>query len=235
MLLRVIIGVIPMVEILPSILAADFARLGEEISKVERAGASVLHVDVMDGHFVHNISIGIPVVESIRKVTKLQLDTHLMISDADAYIPQFVRAGADRVLVHQEACPHLDHTLRLIHGEGAKAGVVLNPATPISTLSEVLELVDQVLIMSVNPGAGGQSFIPYALRKVQALAWRRKELGLNFLIEIDGGVGLENAADITRAGCDWLVAGSSVFHTPDSGQAFLDLQKAAREGTLVRV
>jgi ribulose-phosphate 3-epimerase len=224
-----------MVEILPSILAADFARLGEEISKVERAGASALHVDVMDGHFVPNISIGLPVMESIRKYTKLFLETHLMISDPDTYAPQFIKAGAKCVLVHQEACTHLDHTLRTIRGEGAEAGVVINPATPISTLSEVLDMVDEVLVMSVNPGAGGQSFIPNALRKVQALAWKRKELGLHFRIEIDGGVGLENAGDITRAGCDWLVAGSSIFHTPDAGQAFVDLQRVAREGALVRV
>jgi len=224
-----------MVEIFPSILAADFARLGEEISKVEKAGASTLHVDVMDGHFVSNISIGLPVVESIRRFTRLTLETHLMISDPDTYVPQFVRAGSNRVLVHQEACVHLDHTIRTIRGEGAQAGVVINPATPISTLSEVLDMVDEVLVMSVNPGAGGQTFIPNALRKIQALAWKRKELGLNFTIEIDGGVGLENAAEITRAGCDWLVAGSSVFHTPDAGQAFLELQRVAREGTLVRV
>jgi len=224
-----------MVEILPSILSADFARLGEEIAKVERAGASILHVDVMDGHFVPNISIGIPVVESIRKATRLKLDVHLMISDPDKYAPEFIRAGADHVLVHQEACLHLDRTLRMIRSEGALAGVVLNPATPISALSEVLSLVDHVLIMSVNPGFGGQAFIPNALHKIQALARRRKELGLNFAIEIDGGVSVENAGEITRAGCDWLVAGSSVFHTPDAGAAFRDLERVAREATLARV
>lgn len=224
-----------MIEILPSILAADFARLGEEIAKVERAGATILHVDVMDGHFVPNISIGIPVVEAIRKVTKLKLDVHLMISDADKYAPEFIQAGADYLLVHQEACRHLDRTLRMIRSEGGRPGVVLNPATPISMLSEVLDLVDHVLIMSVNPGFGGQAFIPNALRKVQALAWRRKELGLNFAIEIDGGVGRENAGDIARAGCDWLVAGSSIFHTPDAAQAFIELQRAARDAVLLKV
>jgi ribulose-phosphate 3-epimerase len=224
-----------MVEILPSILAADFARLGEEIAKVEQAGASMLHVDVMDGHFVPNISLGFPVIESIRKITRLKLDVHLMISDPDRYGHEFIRAGADHVLVHQEVCPHLDRTLRMIRDEGALAGVVLNPSTPISTLSEVLDLVDHVLIMSVNPGFGGQSFIPNALKKIKALAWKRKELGLDFAIEIDGGVALDNVAEIVRAGCDWLVAGSSVFHTPDPGAAFRQMERAAREATLVKV
>jgi ribulose-phosphate 3-epimerase len=224
-----------MVEILPSILAADFARLGEEIAKVEQAGASMLHVDVMDGHFVPNISLGFPVIESIRKITRLKLDVHLMISDPDRYGHEFIRAGADHVLVHQEVCPHLDQTLRMIRDEGALAGVVLNPSTPISTLSEVLDLVDHVLIMSVNPGFGGQSFIPNALKKIKALAWKRKELGLDFAIEIDGGVALDNVAEIVRAGCDWLVAGSSVFHTPDPGAAFRQMERAAREATLVKV
>jgi ribulose-phosphate 3-epimerase len=224
-----------MIEVLPSILSADFARLGEDVAKVERAGATMLHVDVMDGHFVPNISIGIPVVESLRKATKLKLDVHLMISDPDKYVGDFIKAGADYVLVHQEACIHLDRTLRLIRSEGGRPGVVLNPATPISTISEVLDLVDHVLIMSVNPGFGGQAFIPNALKKVQALAWRRKELGLNFHIEIDGGVSKENAGEITRAGCEWLVAGSSVFHTSDPGRAFSDLQRIARDAVLVKV
>jgi ribulose-phosphate 3-epimerase len=224
-----------MVEILPSILAADFARLGEEIAKVEQAGASILHVDVMDGHFVPNISLGFPVIESIRKITRLQMNVHLMISDPDRYAHEFIHAGAKHLLVHQEVCPHLDRTLRLIRDEGALAGVVLNPSTPISTLSEVLDLVDCVLIMSVNPGFGGQSFIPNALKKIKALAWKRKELGLDFAIEIDGGVALDNVAEIVRAGCDWLVAGSSVFHTPDPGAAFVEMQRTAREATLIKV
>jgi len=224
-----------MVEVLPSILSADFARLGEDVARVERAGASVLHVDVMDGHFVPNISIGLPVVESLRKATKLKLDVHLMIADADKYSPAFIQAGADRILVHQEACPHLDRTLRMIQGEGAAAGVVLNPGTPVSTLSEVLGVVDQVLIMSVNPGFGGQKFIPNALHKIRALAQSRKELGLDFVIEIDGGVSLENAAEIVRAGCDWLVAGSSIFHTDDPGATFQHMQRQARDANLAKV
>ena len=223
-----------MIEILPSLLASDFAHLGEEIAKVERAGASILHVDVMDGHFVPNFAIGIPMVESMRKITRLKLNVHLMISDPDRYAPEFIKAGADHVLVHQEACLHLDRTLRMIRSEGALAGVVLNPSTPVSTLSEVFDLVDHVLVMSVNPGFGGQHFIPNALRKIQALVWKRKELGLNFAIEIDGGVALDNAADIVRAGCDWLVAGTSIFHTPDAAAAFRELERTAREATLAR-
>lgn len=224
-----------MVEILPSILAADFACLGEEIAKVEKAGAAILHVDVMDGHFVPNLSLGIPVVRSIRKVTKLQLNVHLMITDPDRFAPEFIQAGADHVLVHQEACTHLDRTLRMIHQEGALAGVVINPATPLTVLSEVLDLVGEVLVMSVNPGFGGQHFIPNTLKKVQALAWKRKELGLDFAIGIDGGVELHNAPDIARAGCDWLVAGTSIFHSSGASQAFIEMQRAAREATLARV
>src|SRR5919199_1663801 len=155
-----------MVEILPSILSADFARLGEEIQKVERGGASILHVDIMDGHFVPNLTIGPPVVKSIRKITRLTLDVHLMVSDPDKYAPVFIEAGADQVLVHYEAATHLDRTLRMIQSEGARAGVVLNPATPVWVLQDVLDLADYVLIMSVNPGFGGQKFIPNALNKV---------------------------------------------------------------------
>ena len=224
-----------MVEILPSILAANFACLGEEISKVEHAGASILHVDVMDGHFVPNLSLGIPVVESIRKVTKLQLNVHLMITDPDRFAPEFIQAGADHVLVHQEACTHLDRTLRMIRQEGALPGVVINPGTPVTVLSEILELAGEVLVMSVNPGFGGQHFIPNTFKKVQALAQWRKELGLDFAIGIDGGVEAHNTGDIVRAGCDWLVAGTSIFHTPDAAEAFLGLQRTAREATLARV
>lgn len=224
-----------MVEILPSILAADFSRLGEEIARVERGGVSVLHLDVMDGHFVPNLTLGPPVVESIRKVTKLTLDVHLMITDPDFFAPVFIQAGADRVLVHQEACRNLDRTLRMIQSEGAAAGVVINPATPVSTLSEVLDVADYVLVMSVNPGFGGQQFIPNALNKIRALDRIRRERRLPFHIQIDGGVTLENLGDVVRAGCDWIVAGSTIFHSVDAEATVRQMQQIAREATGVRV
>jgi ribulose-phosphate 3-epimerase len=224
-----------MVEILPSILSADFARLADEIAKVEGAGVRMLHVDVMDGHFVPNITLGPPVIRSIRKVTKLTLDCHLMITDPDSYIGPLVEAGADQLSVHQEVCPHLDRTLRAIQIEGARAGVVLNPATPVSTLDDVLDVVDYVLVMSVNPGFGAQQFIPNALRKVRALAMRRRELGLQFAIEIDGGVSLDNLGDVVRAGCDWIVAGSSIFGSADPATTVTRMQQAARDATAVHV
>ncbi len=177
-----------MVEILPSILAADFARLGEQVKQLETAGCHMLHVDVMDGHFVPNLTLGPPVVESLRKITHLKLDVHLMIEDPDKFAPVFIKAGADQVSVHQEVCPHLDRTLHMIKEEGARAGVVINPSTPVSTLDEVLDVADYVLVMSVNPGFGGQKFIPNALRKVRQLKARKKERGLHFSIEIDGGI-----------------------------------------------
>lgn len=224
-----------MIEIIPSILAADFARLGEEIERVERGGVSMLHVDIMDGHFVPNITIGPPVVRSIRSVTRLRLDVHLMIADPDRYAPVFIEAGADQVSVHQETCPHLDSTLRMIQREGARAGVVLNPATPLSLLEDVLGLADYVLIMSVNPGFGGQQFIPHALDKVRRLARWRRELGLALPIEIDGGITKENLADAVRAGCDWIVTGSSIFHTPDPASTTLEMRQIAAEATAIRV
>lgn len=229
------IGSPRMPEILPSILSADFARLGEEIAKVERAGISMLHVDIMDGHFVPNLTIGPPVVESIRKVTRLTLDVHLMVSDPDKYAPVFIQAGADQVLVHQEVCPHLDRTLRMIQSEGARAGVVLNPATPVTTLADVLDVADYVLIMSVNPGFGGQRFISNALRKVRTLDAWRKERGLHLPIEIDGGVSLENLGDVIRAGVDWVVAGSTIFHSEDPEATVRQMQQTAREALSVRV
>ncbi|MBS1873372.1 MAG: ribulose-phosphate 3-epimerase [Acidobacteria bacterium] len=224
-----------MAEILPSILSADFTRLAEEIAKVEKAGISILHLDVMDGHFVPNLTIGPPVVSSIRKITKLKLDVHLMITDPDKYAPIFIEAGADQVSVHQEVCPHLDRTLRMIQSEGAKAGVVLNPSTPVATLADVLDVTDYVLIMSVNPGFGGQRFIPNALRKVRALDALRKESGLQFAIEIDGGVNLENLGDVVRAGVDWVVAGSLVFHSSDPEATVRQMQQLARQALTVSV
>jgi ribulose-phosphate 3-epimerase len=223
-----------MVQIVPSILSADFARLGEEIQRVERAGATMLHVDVMDGHFVPNLTVGPPVVESIRKITKLTLDVHLMISDPDKYAPIFIEAGADQISVHQEACPHLDATLRAIQAKGKLAGVVINPATPAALLEDVLGLADYVLVMSVNPGFGGQEFIPQSLDKVRALDRRRKELGLNYAIEIDGGVNLDNVGEIVRAGCDWLVSGASIFHSGDSGATLAHMRAIARKAVTVR-
>jgi ribulose-phosphate 3-epimerase len=224
-----------MVEIVPSILAADFARLGEEIARVERGGATMLHLDVMDGHFVPNFTIGPPVVESIRRITRCRLDVHLMIEDPDTYAPVFIQAGANQVSVHQEACRHLHRTLRMIQSQGALAGVVLNPATPVALLDDILDVADYVLIMSVNPGFGGQQFIPRALDKVRELDRRRQERRLRLLLEIDGGITLDNVADAVRAGCDWIVTGSSVFHTPDPASAVAQMRRAAEEATAVRV
>jgi ribulose-phosphate 3-epimerase len=205
-----------MIEIVPSILSADFARLADEIARVERGGAKMLHVDVMDGHFVPNITIGPPVVESIRKATHLHLDCHLMIEDPDRYAAAFVDAGANSVSVHYEACRHLDGTLGTIRGKGAMAGVVLNPATPVAVLEDVLEVADYVLLMSVNPGFGGQKLIPYVLNKVRKLHEMRQDKKLALSIEIDGGVHRENLAEVVRAGCDWVVTGSAIFHSSDA-------------------
>jgi ribulose-phosphate 3-epimerase len=224
-----------MPQIVPSILSADFARLAEEIGRVERAGVELLHVDIMDGHFVPNLTMGPPVVESIRKITKLKLDLHLMIEDPDTYAPMFIQAGADLISVHQEACRNLDRTLRMIRSEGARPGVVLNPATPISVLEDVLYLVDHVLIMSVNPGFGGQEFIPRSLDKIRALAGIRRRERLDFAIEIDGGVSRDNVETIVRAGCDWLVAGSAVFHSADPGATVIEMQHLAAEATSIRI
>jgi ribulose-phosphate 3-epimerase len=223
-----------MAELFPSILASDFARLGEQVRAVESAGVTALHCDVMDGHFVPNMSIGPPVVASLRKFTRLTLDVHLMITDADRYAPVFIEAGADCVSVHQEACPHLDRTLKMIQGEGAKAGVVLNPATPLTTLEYVLEYCDYVLLMSVNPGYGGQRFIPFVLDKVRRLKELRERLHFGFAIEIDGGITLDNVGVVVEAGADWIVAGSSVFGDPDPASAVRRLSEAARSAGNLR-
>lgn len=224
-----------MIEIIPSILSADFARLGEEIGRAERGGASILHVDIMDGHFVPNLTMGPPVVESIRKVTPLKLDVHLMITDPDRYAPEFIKAGADSISVHQEVCAHLDRTIGMIQSEGALAGVVINPATPVSSLEDILHAVDYVLLMSVNPGFGGQKFIPRVLDKARKLAQMRAERRLRFRIEIDGGINRDNLADAVRAGCEWIVTGSSVFHTPDPAATVAEMRQIAEGAMAIRV
>ena len=223
-----------MVEIVPSILSADFARLAEEIARVERGGARMLHLDVMDGHFVPNLTIGPPVVESIRKITRAHLDVHLMIENPERFVPSFAQAGANSISVHYEACRHLDAVLGLIRSEGAAAGIVLNPATPISVLQDVLEVADYVLLMSVNPGFGGQTLIPYVLDKVRQLDGLRKEKRLALPIEIDGGVHRENLAEVVRAGCDWIVTGSAVFHSPDPEATVRDLREIAAHATAIQ-
>jgi ribulose-phosphate 3-epimerase len=223
-----------MVEILPSILAADFARLGEQILALEAAGCRTIHLDVMDGHFVPNLTMGPPVIESLRKITKMTFDVHLMIADPDRFAPVFIQAGADQVLVHQETCPHLDRTLRMIQSEGARAGVAINPATPVAMLDEVLDVADYVLIMSVNPGFGGQRFIRNSIEKVRQLGLKKRDRGLQFPIEIDGGISKENVAEAVHAGVEWVVAGSSIFHTVNPAAAFEEMQKLAQAGNVVR-
>lgn len=224
-----------MVELAPSILSADFSRLGEQVRAAAEGGGTVIHVDVMDGHFVPNITIGPLVVKSLRKVTELPLDCHLMIENPDQYIPEFVEAGADWISVHQEACRHLNRTLQLIRSHDAQAGVVLNPATPVETLNEVLDMVDYVLVMSVNPGFGAQKFIPATLRKVRRLAELRSQRGLSYRIEIDGGIALDTVTEVVRAGAEILVAGNAVFGQGDPKSNAQKLLKAATEATLQRV
>lgn len=223
-----------MIEIVPSILSADFARLADEIARVERGGASLLHLDVMDGHFVPNLTIGPPVVESIRNTTRLHLDVHLMIENPERYAKSFVDAGANSVSVHYEACRHLDGTLGIIRDAGALAGVVLCPATPVSVLEDVLEVADYVLLMSVNPGFGGQKLIPYVLEKVRKLDRMRQEKKLALPIEIDGGVNRDNLAEVVRAGCDWIVTGSAVFHSPDPEATVREMRQIAANATAVQ-
>ena len=195
----------------PSVLAADFSRLAEEAAKVERAGAPYLHLDVMDGLFVPSISFGMPVIQSLRGRSRLVFDVHLMIEDPDRYLEDFVKAGADVLTVHAEACRHLDRTLSTIRSLGVKAGVALNPATPLSAVEWVLEKADMVLLMSVNPGFGGQKYIPYVTEKIRRLRRMLTERGLETDVEVDGGVGLENGPEILAAGANVLVAGSAVF------------------------
>ncbi|HKR14009.1 MAG TPA: ribulose-phosphate 3-epimerase [Pyrinomonadaceae bacterium] len=214
------------IEIAPSILSANFSCLGDEIRAVERGGAGVLHVDVMDGHFVPNITVGLPVVKSLAGFTRLPIDAHLMITDPGVYAPQFVDAGAQMVSVHVEADPNLHRTLMAIKAGGAQAGVVLNPATPVSAIEEALQYVDYVLVMSVNPGFGGQKFISQSLDKVRRLRQLITERQLNVRIEIDGGVDRTNIESVVAAGAEIIVAGSAIFATPDAEAAVRELRNA---------
>ncbi len=212
------------VHIAPSILSADFAHLADEIAAVEAAGADLLHVDVMDGHFVPNLTVGPPILESIRKVTTLPLDVHLMISNPDASIADFARAGADYLTVHTETCPHLHRTIQGIKEHGSKAGVTLNPSTSLSAIEEIVADVDLVLIMSVNPGFGGQTFIPACLEKIRRARRLLDDTGSRALLEVDGGIKLENAAAVLTAGADVLVVGSAIFQNEN----YVDVMAAFR-------
>jgi len=219
------------IRIAPSILSANFAALGEEIRKVEEAGAHMLHVDVMDGHFVPNITIGPPVVRSVRKTTRLPLDVHLMISDPDKYIPAFIEAGSDMLTVHAEATVHLDRTLNFIRSQNAGVGVSINPATPLSAVHHVLGLVDMLLIMSVNPGFGGQPFIPYTVHKIRQDRQIIEDHHYRCAIEVDGGIDIDTLPEVVQAGAEVLVAGSAIFHAPDPARKVKELLEiAARLG-----
>jgi ribulose-phosphate 3-epimerase len=223
------------VELAPSILSANFANLAAHAKQALEGGGTLLHVDIMDGHFVPNITIGPPVVASLRKALPDTIfDCHLMIENPDQLIPAFAEAGATWISVHQEACVHLDRTLHLIMDHGCKAGVVLNPATPVDTLTDVLDLVHHVLVMSVNPGFGAQKFIKNSLQKMEALTWVRGERGLNFRIEVDGGVATDTIVDVVRAGAELLVAGNAVFGQGDAKQNARQLLDAARGATLTK-
>ena len=215
-----------MIEIAPSILSADFTCLGEQIQIVERAGASLLHVDVMDGRFVPNITVGFPVVKAISRATRLPIDAHLMIVEPGRYAEQFVKAGAQMVSIHIEADPHAHRTLTTIRDAGARAGIAINPATPLSALDEAVKFADYVLLMSVNPGFGGQEFIPASLDKIRRLRKMIDERGLKTRIEIDGGIDSDNIAEVTSAGAEIIVSGSAIFATPDPATALRELREA---------
>ena len=217
------------VEIAPSVLAADFAALGAAVQAVERGGAELIHFDVMDGRFVPNISIGLPVLESLRKATRLPLDVHLMIESPEHWVDAFAGAGADSLIVHQEGNYHLERLLAEIRRHKLGVGVAINPATPVSTLMEVLPEVDVVLVMSVNPGFGGQKFLTSSLGKMRRLRELREQNGYKYRIQVDGGVAMDTVADITRAGGEILVAGTSVFHEPDMAEAVRKLRQAGTE------
>jgi ribulose-phosphate 3-epimerase len=223
------------IELAPSILSANFGELAAETQRALEGGGSIVHIDVMDGHFVPNITIGPLVVASLRKTIKAPFDCHLMIENPDELIPAFAEAGATWISVHQEACVHLDRTLHLIDSHGCQPGVVINPATPVSMLDEVLDIVHHVLVMSVNPGFGGQKFIHGSLRKIEALAKTRAARGLDFRIEVDGGVALETIASVVQAGAELLVAGNAVFGDGHIKENVAKLLQAARSAMLTRV
>ena len=218
-----------MVEIAPSILSADFTRLGEEVAAAERGGATIIHVDVMDGHFVPNITVGLPVVRSLARATRLPLDTHLMISEPGRYAEQFVEAGARMVSVHIEVDAHIHRTLTSIRKAGGQAGIVINPATPLSALDEALQFADYVLVMSVNPGFGGQQFIPTSVEKIRRLSQTIRERGLPVRVEVDGGVDKENIGRLAAAGAEIFVAGTSVYGQGDPTRAVRELLNAAEQ------
>jgi len=215
-----------MIEIAPSILSADFSRLGEQIKTVERAGASLLHVDVMDGRFVPNITVGLPVVKAISRATQLPIDAHLMIVEPARYVEAFVEAGAQMVSIHIEADPHAHRTLTAIRAAGARAGIAINPATSLSALEEAIKFVDFVLVMSVNPGFGGQEFISSSLDKVRRLRKMLDERGSKARIEIDGGIDQDNVAEVAGAGAEIIVSGSAIFGAPDPAVALRELREA---------
>ncbi|MBD8025818.1 ribulose-phosphate 3-epimerase [Ureibacillus sp. Re31] len=215
-----------MIKIAPSILAADFAKLGQEVKDVEQAGAELIHIDVMDGHFVPNITMGPIVVEALRPITKLPLDVHLMIENPDSYIEQFAKAGADYISVHVEACRHLHRTIQLIRSFNVKPGVVLNPHTPIESIQHILEDIDFVLFMTVNPGFGGQKFISSVVPKIEALSKMIKERGLNIEIEVDGGITSETVVPCAKAGATMIVAGSAIFNKENRTKALQDIKVA---------
>ena len=216
-----------MIKIAPSMLSADFSRLGEQIEAITGAGADYIHVDVMDGHFVPNISFGASVMKSLNGISSAPYDVHLMIEDPDKYLEEFVTDRTEYITVHQEACPHLNRTIQHLHSCGVKAGVALNPGSPICLLDEVLEEADMILIMSVNPGFGGQSLIPSTLKKIQKLAALRKQEGYKWTLEIDGGVNLKTISDVSASGVDIMVAGSAVFGAEDLGGRVKELREAA--------
>lgn len=216
-----------MIKIAPSILSADFAKLGEEVVRLEKAGADLVHIDVMDGHFVPNITIGPPVIKALRKETKLPFDVHLMIEDPDKYIDSFADAGADIITVHAEACLHLHQTLQKIKKHGIKAGVSLNPATPLNSIEWVLNDLDMILIMSVNPGFGGQQYIEASTQKVKTLKNTLLSRGLNIDIEVDGGIDLSNIYEITKAGANVIVSGSTIFNAPDTSKIIQEFREKA--------